>query len=112
MKVHYESKIEKVAHCFWYPAMFYQYLSSFLKVQGVDITTVYKEQDKEQTEEQKKRAAHFREVIFQKKLEEATKQMQELGFNNEGGWMTQLLISKDCDITRVLDALHLRAQQK
>ena len=42
---------------------------------------------------------------YDKKLEEAVAQMQQMGFDNDGGWLRQLLISKELDIGRVVDAL-------
>jgi len=42
---------------------------------------------------------------FDKRLEEAVAQMQQMGFDNDGGWLRQLLISKELDIGRVVDAL-------
>ena len=70
-----------------------------------------KEKAKLQTREQDRPFARVQEELFQRRLEEATKQMQDMGFNNEGGWLTQLLISKDFDISRVLDTLHSQTQK-
>lgn len=48
------------------------------------------------------------EAEFQRKLDEAIKLMEGMGFSNESGWLTQLLIAKDFDIGRVIDTLQLR----
>lgn len=48
------------------------------------------------------------EEEFERRLDEAIKQMESMGFNNENGWLTQLLISKDFDIGRVIDTLQLK----
>ena len=82
------------------------------QAQGEDFVVVDKEKEKakEQTAEPSRPYARVQEELFQKRLEEAIKAMQDMGFNNNGGWLTQLLISKDCDITRVLDTLHSQAQ--
>jgi len=33
-------------------------------------------------------------------------QMMSMGYGNEGGWLTQLLVAHDGDIGRALDAIH------
>ena len=48
------------------------------------------------------------EEEFERRLDEAIKQMESMGFNNENGWLTQLLIAKDFDIGRVIDTLQLK----
>ena len=39
------------------------------------------------------------------KLANALAQMKAMGFNDEGGWLTQLLKAKDYDINKVLDTI-------
>ena len=51
------------------------------------------------------------EEEFERKLNEAIKQMENMGFNNESGWLTQLLISKDFDIGRVIDTLQVNGNK-
>jgi len=46
------------------------------------------------------------EEKFQQRLDKALKQMESMGFDNDGGWLSQLLVSKDLSIGRVLDALN------
>jgi len=46
------------------------------------------------------------EEIFQKRLNEALEKMLAMGFDNDGGWLSQLLITKDLSIDRVLEALN------
>lgn len=48
------------------------------------------------------------EEEFERRLDEAIKQMESMGFNNDNGWLTQLLIAKDFDIGRVIDTLQLK----
>lgn len=62
--------------------------------------------DKEAVEEETSAADIDEEgASYDKKLEEAVAQMQQMGFDNDGGWLRQLLISKELDIGRVVDAL-------
>ena len=48
------------------------------------------------------------EEEFQRRLDEAIRQMEGMGFNNDNGWLSQLLIAKDFDIGRVIDTLQLK----
>jgi len=48
------------------------------------------------------------EEEFERRLDEAIRQMEGMGFNNDNGWLTQLLIAKDFDIGRVIDTLQLK----
>ena len=45
------------------------------------------------------------EKLFERRLEETLHQMEAMGFDNEGDWLKQLLVAKDFDISRVLDAM-------
>ena len=46
------------------------------------------------------------EERYQKNLNEALDKMLAMGFDNDGGWLSQLLVSKDLSIDRVLEALN------
>jgi len=46
------------------------------------------------------------EERHQKNLNEALDKMLAMGFDNDGGWLSQLLVSKDLSIDRVLEALN------
>jgi len=39
-------------------------------------------------------------------IERAVDQMMSMGYSNEGGWLTQLLVAHQGDIGRALDAIH------
>ena len=39
------------------------------------------------------------------KINEALKQLMQMGFNNDGGWLVSLLEAKGGDINKTLDAL-------
>ena len=45
------------------------------------------------------------EELFQIRLDEAVRQMEGMGFDNDGDWLKQLLVAKNLDISRVLDAM-------
>lgn len=45
-------------------------------------------------------------ILIDPKIEEALKTMKTMGFNDDGGWLTQLLEAKDGNIMLVLDAIH------
>jgi sequestosome 1 len=42
------------------------------------------------------------------KITEALEQMMSMGYGNEGGWLTQLLVAHNGDIGRALDAIHAK----
>ena len=46
------------------------------------------------------------ESFYQNKLKESLAKMLTMGFDNDGGWLEQLLVSKDLSIDRVLEALN------
>ena len=45
------------------------------------------------------------------KIANALRQMANMGFSNDGGWLTRLLEAKDGDIGQVLDAIHPNRRQ-
>ena len=45
------------------------------------------------------------EETFQQRLDERLRQIEGMGFDNEGDWLKQLLVAKNLDISRVLDAM-------
>ena len=47
-----------------------------------------------------------KEERYQNKLKETLDRMIAMGFDNDGGWLEQLLVSKDLSIDRVLEALN------
>ena len=46
------------------------------------------------------------EEKYHQRLDKALRQMEAMCFDNEGGWLRQLLVSKDLSVARVLDALN------
>ncbi|XP_045065114.1 sequestosome-1-like [Coregonus clupeaformis] len=47
------------------------------------------------------------------RLVESLSQMLSMGFTDEGGWLTRLLHTKDCDVGAALDTIHYsKSQQK
>ena len=46
-----------------------------------------------------------KEEQYQNKLKESLERMLAMGFDNDGGWLEQLLVSKQLSIDRVLEAL-------
>ena len=36
----------------------------------------------------------------------ALQQLRSMGYEDEGGWLRELVIAKEGDITKILDALH------
>jgi sequestosome 1 len=46
------------------------------------------------------------EELYEKRLNECLLQLEAMGFDNDGDWLKQLLVAKDLNISRVLDALH------
>lgn len=39
-------------------------------------------------------------------IEQALTQLRSMGYEDEGGWLTELIKAKGGDISKVLDALH------
>ena len=39
-------------------------------------------------------------------IEETVRQLRSMGFDDEGGWLTELTRAKGGDLSKVLDALH------
>lgn len=46
------------------------------------------------------------EARDEKVLEEALAQLQSMGYEDEGGWLMELIRAKGGDVAKVLDALH------
>ena len=46
------------------------------------------------------------EQRFHQRLDVALKQMEAMGFDNEGGWLSQLLIAKQLNVAAVIEALN------
>ena len=46
------------------------------------------------------------------RLEKSLEQMKSMGFTDEGGWLSRLLVAKDCNIARVLEAIQPTAIRK
>ncbi len=44
-------------------------------------------------------------------VEEALAQLRSMGYQDEGGWLLELVKAKGGDITKVLDALHPTVEQ-
>lgn len=43
-------------------------------------------------------------------LEEAIAKMRAMGFDDDSGWLSQLIKAKGYDISRVLDAMHFEGK--
>lgn len=44
-------------------------------------------------------------------VEEALAQLRSMGYQDEGGWLKELVVAKGGDVTKVLDALHPSVEQ-
>ena len=44
-------------------------------------------------------------------IEEALAQLRSMGYQDEGGWLRELVKAKGGDVTKVLDALHPSVDQ-
>jgi sequestosome 1 len=44
-------------------------------------------------------------LLTEPHIADSVNKMMSMGFSNDGGWLTQLLVSKDGDIGKALDVL-------
>jgi len=51
-------------------------------------------------------AAEPTEEVPSEFIEQALTQLRSMGYEDEGGWLTELVKAKGGDISKVLDALH------
>ena len=51
-----------------------------------------------ETEQQPKEAGNFLNAVLE--------QLKGMGFEDEGGWLTELIRAKEGDLQKILDALH------
>ena len=79
---------------------------------GVSDVCKYEEKKKKSdsdafvvVDEKAKKDEITEDEMFQIRLDETLRQMEGMGFDNDGDWLKQLLIAKDLDISRVLDAM-------
>ena len=51
-------------------------------------------------------------VPLPRHVKESLKQMTEMGYSNNGGWLGKLLLAKKGDVSEVIDILHNRDMAK
>jgi len=87
---------------------FMQSFGSHGATNGADRSNEEKKRETEGfvvVDEKEKKHDKSEEETFQQRLDEGLRQMEGMGFDNEGDWLKQLLVAKNLDISRVLDAM-------